>query len=81
MPKPKTTTPPDLDALYSAALGQVGRPVEIETPQLGRVSWPRPAELYTALNLLRMEQARAAGVAMTGVITIKYSDGLGPSRS
>jgi hypothetical protein len=78
--KPKATSPPDYDALQDALLKQLGGPVEVETPQLGRVTFPRPAELYAAMNYLRMAQAQAAGLPTTGVFTVGYCRGLGPSR-
>lgn len=74
------TTPPDLDAIYQQVLGALGGPVEVETPQLGRVTFPRPAELYAALNYIRMAQNAAAGVPAAGVFTVGYDRGLGPTE-
>jgi hypothetical protein len=73
-----TTTPPDFDAMYNAVLGQMGGPVELETPQLGRVAFPRPSEMVVALNYLKMAQNAAAGNAPTGVIVIGHDRGLWP---
>jgi hypothetical protein len=70
----------DLAALYDAALAQLGQPAEIETPQLGRVSYPTPQNVAAALNLLRMEAALAAGMSTAGVITVGYCRGLGPMK-
>jgi hypothetical protein len=75
-----TTTPPDFDTLYNNLLAQMGGPVEVDTPQLGRVAFPRPAELYQALNYLRMAQAASSGTAVTGVITIGHDRGLWPCK-
>jgi hypothetical protein len=72
------TTPPDLDAIYNQVLGALGGPVSVETPQLGRVEYPRPSEMYAALNYLRMAQNAASGNAATGVITIGHDRGLWP---
>lgn len=74
------TNPPDLDALYQQVLGTLGGPVEVETPQLGRVAYPRPSELYQALNFIKLAQNQAAGVSGAGVIVIGYNRGLGPTR-
>jgi hypothetical protein len=71
---------PDLAALYQQVLTQMGGPVEIETPQLGRVAFPRPAELYQALNYLRMAQAAASGTAVTGVFVVGHDRGLWPCK-
>jgi hypothetical protein len=79
MPVRNGTTPPDLDALYQQALANLGGPVEVETPQLGRVTFPRPSELYAALNYIRMAQNAAAGIPATGVIVAGYDRGLDPS--
>jgi hypothetical protein len=75
-----TTTPPDFDTLYNNVLALIGGPIEVDTPQLGRVAFPRPAELYAALNYLRMAQAAASGNAPTGVIVIQHDRGLWPCR-
>jgi hypothetical protein len=72
--------PPDFAALYNALLAQLGGPVEVETPQLGRVTWPRPAELYQAMNYLRMAQAATSGTATTGVIVVGHDRGLWPPQ-
>jgi hypothetical protein len=68
----------DLCALYSQLLTAMGGPVEVETPQLGRVMFPRPTEIYAAMNYLRMEALRASGASTAGVIVIGYDRGLGP---
>ena len=82
MPAHRSTTPPDYDALIASLANQVAGPVSIETPQLGRVEYQRPAEAYAAWNLLRMMQAQAAGAATSGVFVVTYNDGLGcPHRS
>jgi hypothetical protein len=75
-----TTTPPDYDALYNNLAAQLGGPTEIETPQLGRVGFPRPSEVYAAMNYLRMAQAAASGTATTGVIVIGHDRGLSPTE-
>jgi hypothetical protein len=77
-PKNGSSTPPDFSALYNGVLAQIGGPVEVETPQLGRVQFPRPAELYQALNYLRMAANAAAGTPTTGVFVIGYDRGLWP---
>jgi len=76
--KPKTASPPDFDTLYNNLLAQMGGPVEVETPQLGRVAFPRPSEVYQALNYLRMAASGAAGTSTAGVITVGYDRGLSP---
>lgn len=73
-------TPPDLGAIYQQVLSSMGGPVEVETPQLGRVAYPRPSELYAALNYLTMLQNAAAGVPGAGVFVVGYNRGLGPTR-
>jgi len=79
MPVPKANTPPDFDTLSQQLLTQLGSGViECETPQLGRVGFARPAELYQALNYLRIAQAAAAGSPPTGVIVIGFDRGLWP---
>lgn len=60
-------------------LKQMG-PVAVETPQLGRVEFPRPSEMITAVNYLEMKEKEAAGTPAAGVITIGYNRGLGPSK-
>jgi hypothetical protein len=72
------TTPPDYTAIANKILNLIGGPVEIDTPQLGRVGFPRPAELYQALNYIRMAQAQAAGTATAGVFVAQYDRGLWP---
>jgi hypothetical protein len=72
------TTPPDFDTLYNNLLAQMGGPVAVETPQLGRVEFPRPSEMYAALNYIRMAQNAASGNAPTGVIVIGHDRGLWP---
>jgi len=70
-------TPPDLDALYDRTLGLLGGPTEVETPQLGRVQFPRPNELWAALNYLKLA---AAGTAAVGVVVISHDRGLWPCK-
>jgi hypothetical protein len=70
----------DFDQLYQQVLTHLGGPVEVETPQLGRATFPRPNELYAALNYLRLAEAQAYGAPAAGVITIGYDRGLGPGR-
>jgi hypothetical protein len=74
------SAPPDFGAAINSLLAQLGGPVEVETPQLGRVAYPRPSELYAALNYLRLAQAAASGTATTGVITIGHDRGLWPCK-
>ena len=78
----KDAAPPpvDLDAIYQKLLAGIGGPQEIDTPQLGRVTFRSTKDMYDALMLLRMEQARAAGIQTAGVFVVTYSDGLGPTR-
>jgi hypothetical protein len=71
---------PDWCAMYQALLKQIGGPVMVETPQLGRVEFARPSELYQALQMLRMEAARAAGTATAGVFVVGYDRGLWPTK-
>jgi hypothetical protein len=78
--RPKTASPPDFNALYDKVLNLMGGPVEVDTPQLGRVAFPRPAELYQALNYISIAAAQAAGTATAGVITIEHDRGLWPMR-
>ena len=75
------TQPPDYNAMIAQLVSQISGVLAIETPQLGRVEFHRPQDIYAALNLLRMEQARAAGQSTAGVITIGYDRGLRPVRS
>jgi hypothetical protein len=79
-PLPGLPVKSDFDTLYGNLLAQLGGPVEIETPQLGRVQYPRPVELYQAMNYLRMAQNAANGIAATGVITIGHDRGLWPCK-
>jgi hypothetical protein len=74
------TAPPDWNAIYSTALAQLGGPVSVETPQLGRVEFPRPSELYAALNFLKLAQAEASGVATAGVFVVGHRRGLEPKE-
>jgi hypothetical protein len=74
----KDTTQPDWDSLYTQLLTQLTSPVSIETPQLGRVENQRASDLYTALNMLRLEAANANGISTAGVMTVGYDRGLGP---
>ena len=39
-PKNGSSTPPDFNTLYNGLLAQMGGPIQIETPQLGRVEYP-----------------------------------------
>jgi len=72
------TTPPDYSAIANKIMNLIGGPLEVDTPQLGRVVYPRPAELYQALNYINLAAAQAAGTAAAGVITIAYDRGLWP---
>ncbi len=76
----RDAAPPDLDAVYGKLLDQIGNPAAVDTPQLGRVEFQSAANIGAALNLLRLETARAAGIPTTGVIVVTYNRGLGPSR-
>jgi hypothetical protein len=78
--KPKTASPPDFNALYNNVLALIGGPIEVDTPQLGRVAFPRPSELYAALNYLSIASQQAAGTPAAGVITIEHDRGLWPMR-
>ena len=78
--KTKDVAPPDLGAIYQSVLAGIGGPQEIDTPQLGRVTFRSTKDMYDALMLLRMEQARAAGVQTAGVFVAGYDRGLGPTR-
>jgi hypothetical protein len=75
-----TPPPPDWTALYNSLAAQLAGPVEVETPQLGRVMFPRPSELYAALNYLRLAQAAMNGTATTGVFVVQYDSGLWPPK-
>jgi hypothetical protein len=76
----RDAAPPDLDAVYSKLIDQIGNPAAVDTPQLGRVEFQSSAGIANALNLLRLETARAAGIPTTGVFVAGYNRGLGPSR-
>jgi hypothetical protein len=68
----------DVEALAAELMGQLATgTLSVETPQLGRVEYLRPTEVYAALNILRQEAARAAGVQTAGVFVIGYDRGLG----
>jgi hypothetical protein len=76
----RTSPPPDFDSLYNQLMAAVGAPLEIETSQLGRVMNRSAKDVYQMLEILRMEQARAAGaVPVTGVIVIGHDRGLWPA--
>jgi hypothetical protein len=70
--------PPDYNAMLNNLLTQMGGPIEVDTPQLGRVQFPRPSEVYAAMNYIRMAQASAAGTATAGVFVACYDRGLWP---
>jgi hypothetical protein len=72
------STPPDYNAIANQILSLIGGPIEVDTPQLGRVTYPRPAELYQALNYVNMAAAQAAGTATAGVVVAVYDRGLWP---
>jgi hypothetical protein len=72
------TTPPDYTAIANKILNLIGGPIEVDTPQLGRVAYPRPAELYAALNYINMAAQQAAGTATAGVFVAVYDRGLWP---
>ncbi len=72
--------PPDFNAIAQNLLTQMGGPVSVETPMLGKVENPRPNEMYAAVNYLRMAANAAAGIPTVGVFTVGYCRGLGPSR-
>ena len=77
--KPKNgSAPPDFNALAANILASMGGPVSVETPQLGRVEFPRPSELYAAINYLKMAANAAAGNSTTGVFVVGYDRGLWP---
>ena len=77
--KPKNgIAPPDFNALALNILTQMGGPTSVETPQLGRVEFPRPSEMYAAANYLRMAANAAAGIPSTGVFVVGYDRGLWP---
>ena len=68
------------EGLFEQVVRQMGGPVEVETPQLGRVMFARPSESFAALNYLLMAKAQLSGVATTGVITIGHDRGLWSRR-
>jgi hypothetical protein len=76
--QPRAAAPPDFDALYSQLLSQLAGPMAVESPQLGRVQFGPASDLYQSLNIIRMEQARAAGLSTAGVFVCGYDRGLGP---
>jgi hypothetical protein len=73
-----TAVPPDYNAMYNNLLAQMGGPIEVSTPQLGVVQFPRPSEVYAAMNYIRLAQAAASGTATAGVFVIQYDRGLWP---
>ena len=79
MPIPKTT-PPDYDALAAQLISQMAGPLRVSTPQLGEVEFQTAQSTAAALAFLRLEAARAAGISTTGVFTVGYCRGLGPSN-
>jgi hypothetical protein len=74
--EPRAAAPPDFDALYAQLLSQMAGPLAVESPQLGRVQFAGAADLYQSLNIIRMEQARAAGQSTAGVFTVGCDRGL-----
>jgi hypothetical protein len=72
-------TQPAWAALYSQLVSQLGAgTIAVESPALGRVEFARPADLFQALNILKLEAANANGIAGAGVITCGYDRGLSP---
>src|SRR5262249_41921264 len=71
---------PDWDAMYRQLVTQLAGPVEVETPQLGRVMFPRPSEAFLALNYLRLAQAELNGVRTAGTVVIGHDRGLWSRR-
>jgi hypothetical protein len=76
----RKTTEVNFESLYAAALGQLGSPQEIETPQLGRVVFPSAQNVAATLALLRQEAAMAAGLSTAGVFVVGYRSGLEPTE-
>jgi hypothetical protein len=75
----RAAAPPDFDALAAQLLSQMAGPVAVESPQLGRVQFGPASDLYQSLNIIRMEQARAAGLSTAGTFVVGYNRGLGPN--
>ena len=72
----------DYNALISAIVSQIGPAAEVETPQLGRVTFHNPADALAAVRVLQMMQAEASGVPLpppvtAGVFVATYDRGLG----
>ena len=66
----------DYSALIAQIVTQAAGPLEIETPNLGRVMFNRPQDALQAIYLLQMAQAQAAGASATGVFVAGYDRGL-----
>jgi hypothetical protein len=65
--------------MYTALVSRLGSTtLAIETPNLGRVEYLRPQDVYAALNFLRQEAAASSGAAVGGVFVCGYDRGLGP---
>jgi hypothetical protein len=61
-----------LTKIYDGLIGTLGGPLEVETPQLGKVVNRPAADVRTALDLLRSESARVtAGNATQPVIALR----------
>ena len=73
---PQKTT--DWDAITDALASQMGGPLEIENPQLGRVMYRPAKDLWAILGIARMMEAQASGVPTTGVFVVGYDRGLAP---
>jgi hypothetical protein len=67
----------DYNALIAQIVGSIGPAQEIETPQLGRVTFHRPQDALQAVYLLTMMANQSAGVPTTGVFVATYDRGLG----
>ncbi len=76
----KDAPPIDFTGLAGQLIAHLAAPVRVSTPQLGETEFQTPQNTAAALAYLRMEAARAAGIPTTGVFTVGYCRGLGPSR-
>jgi hypothetical protein len=69
----------DFDHLAAAAISHLTGVQEVDTPQLGHVSFSSAANIRETLNVLRQEAALAAGQSTAGVFVVGYRSGLDPT--
>ena len=76
----KQAVPITLDQLTAerdALIEQLGNPLEVDTPQLGRVMFRSAADISTGLGVINAQIAAASGQPVIGKFVVVSDRGLG----